>query len=384
VELELRHLRYLVVLGEELNFTRAAARLGIAQSALSSQVRRLERHLDVPLFTRSPRSVRLTPEGTELVARARSLLGNARRIEDDVRTRAAQSDLPAALRVTAETIPPEMLGQLARRYPGTSVTVRYGAAEQGAAALTRNETDLVHGWDLPSEPLRMRPGTGQATLVDEPLWAVLPADHPLSDAGQISVAQLRGEAWVSAGPRTRRARHLLATCRSAGFTPEIRYVADDPSMIHDLLLSGCCVALAPPRQLPEGCRAVRLVEDVRARLFYAWRTDAVPPWLAREILETSRMSFLGRLGRRDAGYRRLVDEDPVRFATLTDDEPEGWPLRRGTDADGRLWRGQMHRDFFDEGPQTPGALLAPDVRLPRHLPVIWPSAAEVSVISRRA
>lgn len=376
MELELRHLRYLVVLAEELNFTRAAARLGIAQSALSSQVRRLERHLDVPLFTRSPRSVRLTPAGTELVVRARSLLGTARRVEDDVRTRAAQSDLPAELRVTAETIPPEVLGELARRYPGMSVTVRHGTAEQGAAALARDDTDLVHGWDLPSAPLRMRPGIGQATLVDEPLWAVLPAGHPLSDAGQISLAQLRGEAWVSAGPETRLARHLLATCRAAGFTPEIRYVTDDLSMTRDLLLSGCCVALAPPRQLPEGCRAVRLVEDVHARLFYAWRPEVVPPWLARQILETSRMSFLGRLGRRDAGYRRLIDEDRARFATLTADEPDGWPVRRGVDATGRLRRGQMHRDFFDEpwppGPENPYAALAPDLLMSHHLPLIGP------------
>jgi LysR family transcriptional regulator, benzoate and cis,cis-muconate-responsive activator of ben and cat genes len=376
VELELRHLRYLVVLAEELNFTRAAARLGIAQSALSSQVRRLERHLDVPLFTRSPRSVRLTPAGTELVARARSLLGSARRMEHDVRTRAAQSDLPVELRVTAETIPPEVLSELARRYPQTTVTVRHDTAEQGAAALALEETDLVHGWDLPSAPLRMRPGSGQATLVDEPLWAVLPADHPLSDVAQISLAQLRGEVWVSAGPDTRRTHHLLATCRAAGFTPEIRYATDDRSMTHDLLLSGCCVALAPPRQLPESCRAVRLVEDVRARLFYAWRPEAVPPWLAREILETSRVSFLGRLGRREAGYRRLVDEDPARFATLTGDEPDGWPLRRGADAAGGLWLGQMHRDFFDEPwpsvSENPYAPLTPDVQLPHHLPTIGP------------
>jgi LysR family transcriptional regulator, benzoate and cis,cis-muconate-responsive activator of ben and cat genes len=376
VELELRHLRYLVVLAEELNFTRAAARLGIAQSALSSQVRRLERHLDVALLTRSPRSVRLTPAGTELVGRARSLLGYARRVEDNVRTRAAQPDLPAELRVTAETIPPEVLGGLTRRYGETRITVRHDTAEQGAAALARGETDLVHGWDLPSAPLRIRAGIGQATLVDEPLWAVLPVDHPLADAGQISLAQLRGEAWVSGAPETRRTRHLLAACRAAGFTPEIRYLTEDRSMIRDLLLSGCCIALAPPRQVPESCRAVRLVEDVRARLFYAWRPETVPPWLAREILETSRASFLGRLGRRDAAYRRLVDEDAARFATLTSDEPDGWPSRRGVDAAGRLWGGQLHRDFFDEpspaGRENPYAPIVPDLRMPPHLPVIGP------------
>lgn len=322
-------MRYVLVLAEELHFTRAAARLGLAQSALSAQLGRLERHLGVTLFERSPRSVSLTPAGEDLVARAGRLLADAGEIEAHLRALAHQPTAPRALRVVAETIHPEVVNALTGRHPGMAITLRHHTAEVGVAALAADGADICHGWDLPSVPLRMRSGIAQATLVDEPMWAVLPEDHPLAGEQQISLAQLRTEAWVSPGPGTRRARHLLAACQSAGFTPDIRYEVDDQQMVRTLLASGCCVDLAPPRHLPEqGCRAVPLVEDVRARLFYAWRRDSVPGWLAREVLEASREAFVAELRRRGPRYADLVERDPARFATLVDRDPAGWPAAR--------------------------------------------------------
>src|SRR5690242_13180814 len=72
--MEYRPLRYFVAVAEELNFTRAAARLGMAVPPLSRAVRRLEAELGVPLFVRTARQVSLTPAGTTLLAEARPAL----------------------------------------------------------------------------------------------------------------------------------------------------------------------------------------------------------------------------------------------------------------------------------------------------------------------
>ncbi len=74
---ELRHLRHFVAVAEELNFTRAAGRLFLAQQALSSSIKQLENELGQPLFVRDTRRVALTPAGETLLPRARRLLAMA-------------------------------------------------------------------------------------------------------------------------------------------------------------------------------------------------------------------------------------------------------------------------------------------------------------------
>src|SRR5690242_14713125 len=76
---ELRHLRYFLAVAEELHFGRAAARLHIAQPALTQQIRRLETLLGARLFDRTSRTVALTPAGVVLRERAEALLGHAQR-----------------------------------------------------------------------------------------------------------------------------------------------------------------------------------------------------------------------------------------------------------------------------------------------------------------
>jgi LysR family transcriptional regulator, benzoate and cis,cis-muconate-responsive activator of ben and cat genes len=78
MELDLRKLTHFVALAEELNFTRAAERLGIAQQALSASIRRLEAELDVFLFVRSTRQVALTEAGGTLLDESRVLLAASR------------------------------------------------------------------------------------------------------------------------------------------------------------------------------------------------------------------------------------------------------------------------------------------------------------------
>lgn len=77
MHLELGQLRALAVLAEELSFTRAARRLGVAQPALSAQISRMERRLGWKLVERSTRSVELTPAGRDLLVRARRVLAEA-------------------------------------------------------------------------------------------------------------------------------------------------------------------------------------------------------------------------------------------------------------------------------------------------------------------
>src|SRR5688572_22101306 len=86
---ELRHLRYFIAVAEELNFSRAAQRLHMAQPPLSAAIRQLERELGVDLFVRTTREVRLTDAGRAFLRGARRTLADADRAAEDAKRAAA-------------------------------------------------------------------------------------------------------------------------------------------------------------------------------------------------------------------------------------------------------------------------------------------------------
>ncbi|HEX2711817.1 MAG TPA: LysR family transcriptional regulator, partial [Candidatus Acidoferrales bacterium] len=77
--MELRHLRYFVTAAEELNFSRAAARLHVSQPPLSRQIRDLEKEIGAPLFDRTAKGVQLTPAGKSFLEQARQILAHSER-----------------------------------------------------------------------------------------------------------------------------------------------------------------------------------------------------------------------------------------------------------------------------------------------------------------
>src|SRR5438132_2745245 len=113
--IDVRHIRILLALAEEKNFTRAAARVGIPQPAMSTQLRRIERALGMRLFSRTTRSVTLTEEGERLLPHLVAVNRSLRRIEDAARTRSF-----AARRVRIGLMMPQATGvtkQLRLEYP---------------------------------------------------------------------------------------------------------------------------------------------------------------------------------------------------------------------------------------------------------------------------
>ena len=191
-ELEIRSLRYFVAAAEELNFTRAAARLYVAQQALSREIKRLEAQLGTALFVRTTRRVTLTPDGERLLVRARDLVARhdarlgrcsrARRSTDGGRPhewRAAHGDAGSST-------------WRALRAPSVDFRGRYAGGT--GAALERLATgglDVVLGrvdW-LDAQPM---PTIDQVLVRLEPLAVLLPAGHPLARLEAVPVRGLQG------------------------------------------------------------------------------------------------------------------------------------------------------------------------------------------------
>jgi DNA-binding transcriptional LysR family regulator len=190
-ELEIRSLRYFVAAAEELNFTRAAARLYVAQQALSREIQRLEGRLGTPLFHRTTRRVSLTPHGERLLVRARELVAAHDAVWAEVHGPAARPvvvDLMSDGRQTGVRIL-----DLARKLaPSVEIRGRYsGGTGAALEKLVAGEIDVVLGrvgW-LDAKPL---PTIAQFLFRLEPMSLLLPAGHPLSRHGSVPMRRLRG------------------------------------------------------------------------------------------------------------------------------------------------------------------------------------------------
>nr|AEE65460.1 transcriptional regulater [uncultured bacterium BAC AB649/1850] len=240
-----RHLRYFVVVAEQLHFTRAAELLGIAQPPLSQAMRRLERELDVDLFHRSPHGTELTTAGRLLLDEARALLAAETRLRTLMR-KVRDGDLGTLRTGVPPDVPAALLHELLRRCaeqaPGLDIDLHEAGTTEQLRLLTEGRLDvgLVH-------PPVDATGLTTGPRASIPLGVVLPRTSPLARLDEIGVADLDGHALILA-PRDGAPGwhdHLLDTCRTHGFVPARIRHAQAPEFLLGLVLAGHGVALQP-------------------------------------------------------------------------------------------------------------------------------------------
>jgi DNA-binding transcriptional LysR family regulator len=193
--LELRDLRYFLAVAEELNFTRAAERLHLAQQALSSSIRNLEADLGFVLFTRSTRHVSLTAAGEALVAGARHVLESAADALDEVmRAGTGQSGrLIIGFSTAAGSVPKvrHIIRRFSQDAPDVDVRLVEHDFSDPSAGLSSGGSQLAFVFaPLPDERLEA------LTVFEDARHVALPAGHALAAREALRVADLAGLAWL--------------------------------------------------------------------------------------------------------------------------------------------------------------------------------------------
>lgn len=243
--MELRHLRYFVVLAEELHFGRAARRLAISQPPLSVAIRQLEESVGARMFERNSKEVRLTPAGDALQVSARRLLRQAE--EAALEARDVSQGSAGRLRIGFVGAMlyrglPQALRKFQAQHPAVRITLaELNSGEQIAELLhDRLDVGFVHTSRMPAE-LR------HALLVSEPFVACVPVGHRLARRRSVPIAGLRDEPFVlfsrSASPDYH--ERILAICADAGFRPEVRHEVRHWLSVVSLVSQGMGVALVP-------------------------------------------------------------------------------------------------------------------------------------------
>jgi DNA-binding transcriptional LysR family regulator len=264
---DLRQLRYFVAVAEELHFSRAAERLGIAQPPLTQQIQKLERLVGCAVFTRG-RTTALTAAGIVLLEESRRILAQVDSAMESTRRSARGETGRLVLGVPPSVMLsglPAVIRQFRKRYPAVSFTLREMSTSSIEEAVRAGEVDLGFLRETqPGAPL------ASETLYAEPLVAVLPKAHRLAARRSVKLQQLSAEPFVFFPRRLGPALHdrITGLCVQAGFAPHIAQEATQWQTVISLVEAGFGVSLAPGcvrkfrwpqvvyRQLPEATTTV--------------------------------------------------------------------------------------------------------------------------------
>lgn len=246
--LSTRLLNQFIAVAEELHFGRAAARVNIAQSPLSQAIKRLEHILGVELFTRTKRSVALTPAGEAFLSQARLILHN-----EQMAVRSARvAQKPGAGRLSvgfvgtvAYGVVPRLLHAFREQHSDIELQIK--------EITTRDQMRELQGGQLDAGilrlplPFRRPPGLCFRTVENDKFGIVLPIDHPSAARRRIALADMAQEPFVMYSHDRVALLHSqsVSACLDEGFYPHVVCEAWQASSILSFVAAGVGVAIVP-------------------------------------------------------------------------------------------------------------------------------------------
>jgi len=244
--MDVRQMRYLIAVADELNFTRAAERCNVSQPPLSRAISQLEDEIGVRLFERDTHGVTTTLAGQSLVEDARRALTLIR--EGAERARQVAHGLRGTLAIGFGGSPvysllPALVHRFRQAVPDVQISFRSMAVLRQIDALREGEIHIgivrlpVHDEVIETQFVHR-----------EPLLAALPANHPiLSGAPRIRIGDLARDRFVTYEPRRGFNYHadLFALCRLAGFEPDVAHEVGTTESIIGIVACGEGVAIVP-------------------------------------------------------------------------------------------------------------------------------------------
>jgi DNA-binding transcriptional LysR family regulator len=243
--MELRHLRYLVAVAEELNFGRAAIRLHISQPPLSQQIRQLEEELGVRLFDRTKRHVKLTEAGKRILVEAQQILNQVDHFVS-VASRVGEGTI-GRITVAGQAVLNEVMVQtlrvFAHKYPGVHIELQFMNTALQIEALRDGHVHAgflhlpVDDSNLTLEPIKR-----------EPLWLALPKRHPMTKQKRVELTSLAHQPFIMFARRSSPGLHdvITSACQNVGFSLNVVHEVDNAIAAMTLVTAGLGLAFCSP------------------------------------------------------------------------------------------------------------------------------------------
>jgi DNA-binding transcriptional LysR family regulator len=293
--MELRQLEYLVAVAQDASFTKAAARLRVAQPGVSAQIRQLERELGEALLDRSGRTVRTTEVGAAVLPYARAALQAVAgvRLAVDELTGLVRGHVAVGMVTSCLSLVnlPVLLADFHSHHPGVEIALSEANSDRLLDALQDGQLDMA----VVGRIGRPRPGITTDVAADEPLVAAVSLEDPFASRATITLKDLQTRPLISLPRGTGLRASIDDACAKAGFEPQIAFEAGDPNVLAQFAARSFGVAILPESiasAYPAELHPIAITRPrLRARLELAWRTDGPASPAARALVAHTRAAL---------------------------------------------------------------------------------------------
>jgi LysR family hydrogen peroxide-inducible transcriptional activator len=246
--MELRQLQYALQIAKEMNFSRAAEKLHIAQPSLSQQLSKLEKEIGVLLFHRNTNSVELTYAGSAFMEQAQKIVDHVEQLKremGDISQMRKGKLIVGSLPITGSHILPLVLPVFQSRYPDIEIVLVEETTSNLEALTSSGQTDIC----LLSLPIDHSALIYQ-TLIEEEICLAVPPQHHLTIANSknkatIHMSMLKDEPFILLKKGQGFRQITIDLCKEAGFEPRIVFESSNIETVQSLVAAGMGIALVP-------------------------------------------------------------------------------------------------------------------------------------------
>ncbi|MGE5215012.1 MAG: LysR family transcriptional regulator [Nitrospirota bacterium] len=265
--MEIHQLRYFVAVADEGNFSRAAAKVRVAQPSLSQQIRKLEAEIGQPLFDRLPRSVVLTEAGRYFLDYARQILASirdARRCVDELKGSVTGKLAVGAIPTIAPYVLPELVVKFQKDYPDVTLELVEDVTAGISRRIDAGELDVALASTCEPSPTLRRESLGR-----EPLLALVPEKDPLATKTLIELDDLKSQRFLLLHEMHCLSQQVHYLLESRRLRPEIALAGSQLTTIARMVAAGIGVSIAPQmmvkQQAMPGCVSLPFAPPVPER-----------------------------------------------------------------------------------------------------------------------
>ncbi len=298
--MDIDQLTYFQKLAQLEHMTHAAEELSVSQSALSRSITSLEKQLGVPLFSREGRSIRLNKYGRMFLTHVNHAIYElqlaSREIHNDVNPEHGLISI-AFLHTLGVQLIPNLIREYLQRHPSIRFQLYQNSSGIISAQLSSGEVDFCF-----SSPAIADDELESRELMEEEVFVVVPPAHPFSKRTEVDLAELRDEEFIGLKPQSGLRQLTDEFCRQAGFTPNIRFEAEEVATVLGLVNAGLGVAVLPKQAGMDyshvSALSMRPVRHSR-KIYASWRKSGYmsePVVQFKEFVLSDAPDLLKRMG----------------------------------------------------------------------------------------